>query len=194
MKFKKGFSLIELLVSVSIIGLLGSIAIISYGSFHKKTASSWTKSEIAEVVKVMNMAKNSDGYYHQYIYAIGYRPKGKVYASVGTDASSTVNCCSRYPDPGSSPCKKNFKSGFLYYNCDSSSLGVSTDNIEICNDTNYGDSCDLESGLSALTTANFTACIPMAGWCDCNNFSIGAITHFGKQLTINQKGELCGYE
>ena len=188
----KGFSLIEMLVVISIIGILCSIALLYYGNLKKSADLAWTKAEMTEIVKIMKTAKSSDGYYHQFIYSMGYRPKGSVFASVGTDAPATI-CCSQYPDPGTSPCSKNHKSGFLYYNCGNSPLEVATDNIEICGGTGYSNTCDKKSSsLSALSTSDFTHCsVSPTNWCDCNQFTVGAITRDDIELTINQIGTLC---
>ena len=185
----KGFSLIEMLVVISIIGILCSIALLYYGNLQDSSDITWAKAEMAEVIKVMKTAKSNDGYYHQFIYSMGYRPKGTVFASVGTDAPAAI-CCNQYPDPGTSPCSKNHKSGFLYYNCGNSPSEISTDNFEICKSTGYSNTCDLKSGLSALKTSDFTTC-SVSTWCDCNQFTVGAMTRVGYELTINHIGTLC---
>ena len=194
----KGFSLVELLVTVAIIGVLLSFGMGIYNDIRKKTRITWAKAEMSQVIHFMKLAKINDGYYHQYIYSAGYRPKGSVYASVGTAASDSIICCDKYPNPGVSSCVKNSKSGFQYYNCDGSDLGKATDNIEICNDSAYGSSCEIISGLSALKTSDFANCPPSpTGWCNCFQFTVGAISSFQSksiELSLDHFGKLCSYE
>ena len=189
---KQGFSFIEAVVVLSILGILCYIALMYYGRLKDSSVSTWAKAEMGEVIKIMRTAKSYDGYYHQFIYSMGYRPKGKVLASVGTAASSSTICCNKYPNPGASPCSKNYRSGFLYFNCKSSASEIATDNVEICNSAGYSNTCLIESGLNPLQTSNFSYCsISPTSWCNCNAFIVGAITHFDKELTIDHTGTLC---
>lgn len=188
----KAFSLIELLVAIFILSILLFIGSKFYSQQKRSMYVTWTKSEMSDIYKFMNTAKSYDGHYHQYIYAMGYRPKGKVIASVGTVADHSTICCDKYPDPGESPCAKDGTSGYTYYNCKSGTLHTATDNIEICDDTDYSLSCQKEDGLTALKDTNFVKCRPQpATWCDCNKFTVGAITFFGKELTINDTRTFC---
>ena len=188
----KGFSLIELLVTATIIGSLSLIGIKSYKERKEIIYISWAKAEMTDISQVMRTAKSYDGYFHQFIYTMGYQPKGKVYASVGTDASATTICCNKYPAPGASPCRKNNRGGFTYYNCENVDPHTATDNIEICDSKAYSNSCDKESVLKALKTSDFSTCTPNpTAWCDCSHFTIGAKTYSDKILSINQLGTLC---
>ena len=193
----KAFSLLELLVTAFIIAVLGLIGWKFYTEQLQSSYVSWAKAEMIDILKLAKVAKDYDGFYHQYIYAIGYRPKGKIFASVGTAADPSSICCSDYPNPGTNPCEKNWRSGFLYYNCDASTLHTATDNIEICDDSGYSYSCDKDTDgdgndLKALQTSDFSTCTPSpATWCDCDNFTVGAIIFFGKKLTLNDQQTLC---
>lgn len=195
MKSKKlisrGFSLTELLVTLASIGVLSVIGMRYYKDRQQGSHVTWAKAEVTKISQLMKAAKSYDGYYHQFIYTMGYEPKGKVFASAGTDAAASV-CCNKYPDPGTKPCRKGYKGGFLYYNCGNSATQLATDNIEICDSAGYSHSCDKMSGLSVLKTSDFSTCpISPASWCDCNQFTAGAITSFDKEMTLNHVGKLC---
>ena len=182
------FSLLELLVTMTIVIILILMGMRFYNTQKQSSYMSWAKAEMIDISKIMKAAKGYDGYYHQFIYAMGYQPKGKIYASVGTAASPTSICCSQYPDPGTTPCKKNGQSGYLYYNCKSGIPHTATDNIKICDFSNACETVD----LVPLATSRFSTCRPsLASWCDCEEFTVGAITFLGKELSINQMGELC---
>ena len=184
------FSLLEMLVAMVIVGILALMGMRFYGKQKQSSYMSWAKAEMIDISKIMKAAKGYDGYYHQFIYAMGYQPKGKIYASVGTAASHTTICCNQYPDPGTVPCAKNLRSGYLYYNCKAGGIHTSTDNTEICGFS--GASCVRAVGLVPLATSRFSTCRPNpANWCNCEQFTVGAITFFGKELSMNQQGELC---
>ena len=194
----KAFSLIELLIVVVIIGVLVLIGVQSYNKQRENSYISWARAEMIEIMKLANMAKSYDGAYHQFIYAMGYRPKGKVFASVGTTASDSVSCCDDiYPRLGSSPCairyggiaRQAFYSSYTYYNCKSDALNKATDNIEICKASS---GCELQSNeLKSLDKmGDFDLC--RSPGCNCNKLRIGSQSpFFSKQLTLNDEGVEC---
>ena len=190
------FSLLELLVTMTIVIILILMGMRFYNTQKQSSYMSWAKAEMIDISKIMKAAKGYDGYYHQFIYAMGYQPKGKIYASVGTAASPTSICCSQYPDPGADPCCRKDPLtdacvGYLYYNCKAGGIHTATDNTEICGFS--GASCVRASPrLLPLATSRFSTCRPNpTSWCDCEHFTVGAITFLGQELSINQLGELC---
>ena len=188
----KGFSLIELLVAVVIIAILLLVGLRFYNEQKRSTYVTWTKTEMTDIFQLMQAVKSYDGHYHQFIYAMGYRPKGKVMGSVGTAADPNTVCCDQYPELGADPCTKNWKSGYIYYNCKSDSLSKATDNIEICDDSAYDQECMKEDGLSVLQTSDFSTCSPApAAWCSCNQFTVGGLTALGKELTLSEQRVFC---
>ncbi len=188
----RAYSLVELLVTVAIVGVLGLLGMRLYNEQKQSAHATWAKAEMMDVFQLMRTAQSYDGHYHQFIYAMGYRPKGKVLAAVGTAADSNTICCDQYPSKGSDPCAKNWRSGYSYYNCKSGALDTATDNIEICQGTGYSQSCEIKSGLKALQTSDFPGCPPHpAEWCNCERFTLGAVIFSGKKLTVSDQRVFC---
>ena len=233
----KAFSLLELLVTFFIIALLILFGMKFYNEQREKNAITLAKSEVIEVIKYANMAKNTDGYYHQFLYQMGYTPDGVITTAVGTGAGNSAPCCNKYPALGTSPCVKQIgaitsyniskgqtcgmgyicKTGckfgqceasgsgctcegskgvehYTYYNCKNDSLNKATNNIQICNDSNYryhGSSCIVPAGFSFPST--FTKCAPSPStWCNCNNFMAGAKSNsFAEEITLTHNSQLC---
>lgn len=195
----RAVSLVELLVTIAIVGTLSVIGMRIYKNHRNQSHISWTKAEMMDIMKLAKTTKEMDGFYHQYIYAMGYRPKGKLFATVGTLGSKTVICCNKYPDPGSDPCERAWRSGFLYYNCKDTLPHTARDNIEICDAPGYGFHCNKDPDgdgeeLKALSGGHsFPHCHPAHfPYCNCNRFSVGGLTSFGKELVLDaNEGMLC---
>lgn len=60
-KTQKGFTLIELLVVISIIGLLSSIVLASLNSARDKAKVAKAKSEMLQIIKAIEVARNETG-------------------------------------------------------------------------------------------------------------------------------------
>ena len=99
----KAFSLIELIVTIFILSILMFMGLKFYSEQKQSSHITWTKSEMSDIFKFMRSVQSYDGYYHQFIYEMGYQPNGEVLASVGTAADPGVICCDQYPDPGTNP-------------------------------------------------------------------------------------------
>jgi prepilin-type N-terminal cleavage/methylation domain-containing protein len=60
---RQGFTVIELVVAISIIGLLATVSIFSYGSWRERTARNEVISDLKQAVIAMDGVRNfSDGY------------------------------------------------------------------------------------------------------------------------------------
>lgn len=62
-KNKKGFTIVELVVVIAVIGILAGIVIVGYGEWKKSTAISATKSDLSALNTTMENGRNfSNGY------------------------------------------------------------------------------------------------------------------------------------
>lgn len=63
MKKKKGFSLIELLVVISIIGLLSTLAVVSLNNARRNAQITKAQTELSQIVKAITIAQGETGQY-----------------------------------------------------------------------------------------------------------------------------------
>lgn len=85
-KNQAGFSLVELMVVVAIIGILASLAIPSVGKYMAKARQSEAKTQLASLYTAEKAFFAEYSAYHSMFGAIGYSPEGKLRYNVGFSA------------------------------------------------------------------------------------------------------------
>ncbi len=91
-KNKKGFSLIELMVVVAIVGILSAIAVPQFQKFQRKAKQSEARVNLAAVYTAQKTFLAETGTYYSNLWATGFEPEGDmkfvIGSSVGTAAGS----------------------------------------------------------------------------------------------------------
>jgi type IV pilus assembly protein PilA len=83
LKNESGFSLVELMVVVAIIGILASLAIPSVGKYMAKARQSEAKTQLSSMYTAEKAFYAEYTGYHSMFGAIGYSPEGKLRYMVG---------------------------------------------------------------------------------------------------------------
>lgn len=93
-----GFSLIELLVTVGILGILSGVAIANYTKYKEAPIKAAMKTELSDLSKFLDYAHSVDGGYHHNIFTMGYRPSKTLVADTGFEyARGTKPDCTSLP-------------------------------------------------------------------------------------------------
>lgn len=90
-KNQAGFSLVELMVVVAIIGILTSLAIPSIGKYMAKARQSEAKTQLSSLYTAEKAFYAEYTAYHSMFGAIGYSPEGKLRYRVGFSATVAAN-------------------------------------------------------------------------------------------------------
>ena len=105
----EGFSLVELMVVVSIIGVLASVAVPNFQKYQARAKQTEAKVQLSTIYTIERTFVMDQNSYTSCLYDIGFQPNGvgKSYYTTGFKDSPSTGCG---PD-GSSPCNKtNFSS------------------------------------------------------------------------------------
>ncbi len=78
MKNQKGFSLIELMIVVVIIGILSTIAVPQYQNFQKKAKQSEAKTNLSSLFTTMKTFQAEWNQYYGDFRALGYDQSGTI--------------------------------------------------------------------------------------------------------------------
>lgn len=103
---KKGFTLIELMVVVGIIGVIALIAVPNFNRFQAKAKQANAKTELASMYGMQKAFFTEFSQYHSNLWLIGYTPDGypphSSKAGCPSDASNITTGPVRYYKSGSS--------------------------------------------------------------------------------------------
>lgn len=124
MKIKKAFTLIEILVVVTIIGLITSIAVVSYTSINKNSRDARRKADLEQIRAALEMYRSNNNSYPDaldtlttlpvYIQSVPTDPKSASYSyyftssgsdyTLGAYLESSASVCVAAPNCGSGGC------------------------------------------------------------------------------------------
>lgn len=88
-KTQSGFSLLELMTVVMIIGILTMIVLPNYKRFHAKARASESKSQLAALFSAEKAFQAEWNSYHTDAANVGYRPNGVLRYVIGFNTAST---------------------------------------------------------------------------------------------------------
>jgi prepilin-type N-terminal cleavage/methylation domain-containing protein len=80
MKTRSGFTIVELLIVIVVIGVLAAITIVAFNGIQNRSENSKTLAAVSQVVKLLTIYKESNGSY----------PTTSNYACIGTGYASDV--------------------------------------------------------------------------------------------------------
>lgn len=86
-KNQSGFSLVELMVVVAIIGILAAIAVPQMSKFQAKARQSEAKTQLTALFTAEKAFYQEYNAYHSHFQAVGYSPEGQIRYNVGFGAA-----------------------------------------------------------------------------------------------------------
>ncbi|MCB0348176.1 MAG: prepilin-type N-terminal cleavage/methylation domain-containing protein [Bdellovibrionales bacterium] len=151
LKNNKGFSLIELMIAVVIIGVLAAIAIPNYQKYQRKARQAEAKSTLAAMFSSEKSYIAEYGRMNSKLAAIGYAPEGRIIYNCGwsTDSGNPPRDTNTYAD-------------------------ANTDTLTVCQASTAAATCDGTGDLgTAAALVNAAVDVtPAAGTAAMQNFTI----------------------
>ena len=158
-KNKKGFSLIELMVVVAIIGILSAVAVPQFQKFQRKAKQSEIKANLAALYTAEKVFLAEHGTYYSNMLALGMKIEGNLIYNFGFPSGSPVL---PIPDSfGATPPGGTF--GYLAYRIISLVCGSAFGVSHTFDTTNSGHDCKMDTSVvsgfpaSSITTSTFLA-------------------------------------
>lgn len=87
---QKGFSLVELMITVAIIGVLAAIAVPNYMQFQRKARQSEARSTLGGLFEAETAYQSTGSGYTNNLFAMGYIPQGTLIYDCGYAAGAMV--------------------------------------------------------------------------------------------------------
>ncbi len=137
---ESGFSLVELMVVVAIIGVLAAVAVPQYTKFVAKAKQSEAKANLGAVYTGMKAFHAEYQNYHGNFKAIGFEPEGQLKYRIGfaAGADSTLPIPDTHKDGDTAESISSVGCGTSYTNC--------TDTVDTNVDSNFGSVTGVSSG------------------------------------------------
>lgn len=158
MKNQKGFSLIELMIVVAIIGILAAIAIPNYQNFQRKARQAEGKQHLSGIY-TSEKAYYADALgYASNLRRVNYIPAGRVLYNAGwaTAAGTAETVCTNTSPPGPANCNTG-------PNDTVPAFAAAADRVyntnSVCTNAAYATQCSWNNSLGAVQAISATAII-----------------------------------